>query len=630
MRPPPGGAARFHPHRWGPFVVAPLALVLAAALGFTFIAESRKQGGGFGLPLDDAWIHLGYARTLAETGRFAFTETSADAQGSTSPLFTLLLAFVWPFIPDEKFLAYGAGMAAQGMFLAMLVPWAMHRFRSLVWGAAAALLVVIDGRAILMSVSGMETSLFLAAVAAVFAARAEGRWLVASGLAGLSAWIRPEGALLAAIVLIDALLPGGSREGGERRRGRIAPSRRTVFRMAAVSLAGIGSWMAFNAIVGGRLLPNTFAAKTAFYAGNSRLDFLSDDVVAPFLHGGWLVLLPGALWAIAREVRRLVFRRQGILRPETGWVAAIPLAYLLLLPFGHRFARYLLPILPAFVILGIEGTRDLARRILPAHGGAAAWAVVLLAFALQGVALPVAKREYATFCDYHLDRHEKTGRWLAANTPPDAVVATHDVGAIGFYARRRIVDTVGVVEPVSPELLERGGDRKSLAARLTARGVTHVAALRNWLEVANVDPLFVADPRPEILEVYPWIPGRSHLVDARASRLGLRAAEALARGDASGARALLEASLAIDGENARAWLLLGGAFEMERRLPEAGNAYRRSLALHPDSDTVRFRLAANLAARGERDEARSLAGDLLARHPTDERLLALYRALDPP
>lgn len=630
MRPPPEGAGRFHPHRWGPFVVAPLALVLAAALGFTFIAEARRTAGGFGLPLDDAWIHLGYARTLAETGRFAFTEGTTAAQGSTSPLFTLLLAFAWPFIPDEKFLAYGAGMAAQGMFLAMLVPWAMHRFRSLAWGAAAALLVAIDGRTILMSVSGMETSLFLAAVAAVFVSRAEGRWLVASALAGLSAWIRPEGAILAAILLVDALLPGGSREGGERRRSRIAPSLRTFLRMAGVSLAGIGSWMAFNAIVGGRLLPNTFAAKTAYYAGNSRLDFLSDDLAAPLLHGGWIVLLPGALWAVAREVRRLVLRREGILRAEAGWVAALPLAYLLLLPFGHRFARYLLPILPAFAILGVAGTRDLARRLVPSRPGAAASIAVLLALVLQGIALPESRREYATFCDYHLDRHEKAGRWLAANTPPGAVVATHDVGAIGFYARRAIVDTVGVVEPVPREILEQGGDRRALAALLTARGVTHVAALRNWLEVANVEPLFVADPRPEILEVYPWIPGRSHLVAAEASRLELRAAEVLAQGDAPGARVLLERSLAIDGENARAWLLLGGAFEMEKRLEEAGDAYRRSLARHPDADAARFRLAANLAARGEREEARSLAADLLSRHPSDERLLALYRALEPP
>jgi tetratricopeptide (TPR) repeat protein len=608
-------------------VVAPLALVLAAGLGFTFLAEARRTAGAFGLPLDDAWIHLGYARTLAETGRFAFTETSPPAQGSTSPLFTLLLAFVWPFIPDEKFLAYGAGMAAQGMFLAMLVPWAMHRFRSLAWGAAVALLVAFDGRTILISVSGMETSLFLAAVAAVFVSRAEGRWLVASALAGVSAWIRPEGLILAAIAVVDGLLPGGSWEDGERRRAAIAPSRRTLGRMAAVSLVGISSWVAFNAIVGGDPLPNTFAAKTAFYAGNSRVDFLRDDLAAPLLRGGWLLLLPGALWAFGREVHLLLLRRGGILRAEAGWVAAVPLAYLLLLPFGHRFARYMLPILPAFAILGVAGTRDLARWILPARPAPLAWIAVAIAFALQAVGLPEARGEYATFCDYHVDRHEKAGRWLAANVPPGAVVATHDVGAIGFYARRAIVDTVGVVEPLPASILAGGGDRGALAEWLNARGVTHVAALRNWLEVSNVAPLFVADPRPEILEVYPWIPGRSHLVDPLASRLAGQAADGLARGEAPEARVLLERSLAIDGANGRAWLLLGGALEMEKRLDEAEKAYRRALALEPDSDAVRFRLAANVAARGGREEARALAEDLLTRHPSDERLLAFYRTL---
>ena len=621
------GTGAFHFHRWAPFVAVPVAVVLAIALGFSFVAEARRTAGAFGLPLDDAWIHLGYARTIAETGRFAFCEGGPSTQGSTSPLFTLVLAFVWPWMPDEKFLAYGVGMAAQGMFLAFVIPWAMHRFRSLAWGLAVALVLAVDGRIVLLSVSGMETTLFLAFVAAAFLARAEGRWLVASVVAGLSAWARPEGVLLAAVFLLDGLLPARGREGGERRTARIPPAWTTWGGMVALSAAGIGTWAAFNAWIGGTAFPNTLAAKTAFYASNARAAFVAGDVLAPLLRWGWVALLPGVVWSLGREAWLLARGREGTVRAEAGWAVALPLAYLLVLPFGHRFARYMVPILPAVAVLGVAGFRDLGSRLVPSRPSALAWAAIALAFAGQWSVLPDARREYATFCAYHLDRHERAGRWLERNTPPDAVVATHDVGAIGFYSRRAIVDTVGVIEREPISHLGRPDYRDWLEGYLTARGVTHVAALRNWLEIANVDPLFVADPRPEILEVYPWVPGRSHVVAPEATRLESRAAQSLADGDAVGAASLLDRSLAVDDENSRAWTLRGGAMEMQRRLSEAERSYLRALALHPDSEDVRFRLGATLAAMGRREEARTLIEGLLVAHPDDARARALYRAL---
>ena len=39
------------------------------------------------------------------------------------------------------------------------------------------------------------------------------------------------------------------------------------------------------------------------------------------------------------------------------------------------------------------------------------------------------------------------GRWVAANTPPDARLAVNDVGAIGYLSRREIVDVMGLVTP---------------------------------------------------------------------------------------------------------------------------------------------------------------------------------------
>ena len=37
------------------------------------------------------------------------------------------------------------------------------------------------------------------------------------------------------------------------------------------------------------------------------------------------------------------------------------------------------------------------------------------------------------------------GEWLAEHTPADATVAVHEVGAVGFFCQRRVIDTAGLV-----------------------------------------------------------------------------------------------------------------------------------------------------------------------------------------
>ena len=45
------------------------------------------------------------------------------------------------------------------------------------------------------------------------------------------------------------------------------------------------------------------------------------------------------------------------------------------------------------------------------------------------------------------DMQVHLGYWLDENTPPDAVFAIHDAGAIPFFSGRVIIDLVGLVSP---------------------------------------------------------------------------------------------------------------------------------------------------------------------------------------
>src|SRR5262249_56043145 len=85
-------------------------VLLAAALALTiFLARERWIAGAAGFPLDDSWIHLHFARNLAEGRGFAYNP-GVPVAGSTAPLWTLLLAAVARVAGAALVLAQTAGV----------------------------------------------------------------------------------------------------------------------------------------------------------------------------------------------------------------------------------------------------------------------------------------------------------------------------------------------------------------------------------------------------------------------------------------------------------------------------------------------------------------------------------------
>ncbi len=70
---------------------ARLLIALAALLAVLFYLLVSARVSRIGFPLDDAWIHLTYARNFALHEQWAFRLGDPSA-GSTSPLWTILLA----------------------------------------------------------------------------------------------------------------------------------------------------------------------------------------------------------------------------------------------------------------------------------------------------------------------------------------------------------------------------------------------------------------------------------------------------------------------------------------------------------------------------------------------------------
>jgi arabinofuranosyltransferase len=481
-----------------------LGLVAALSLGAYLLWSAQKTQVGF--PLDDAWIHQTYARNLALRGEWSFLPGEPSA-GSTAPLWSLLLTpgyllgaspFTWTFIL-EWLLLWG---------LALLMEMGQRRYlprltASVPW---AGLLAVLEWHLVWAAGSGMETLLQALLITAVLIGL-EGdhtRWALLGAGVGLSAWVRPDGITLLGPLLFTAFLaPGNARE--RTRRSAIS-----IACFAALFLP----YLLFNFRLAGTIWPNTYFAKQAEYAIYQKLP-LSLRYLGEFklpLIGTGSLLLPGAILFAWGSVRGRRWNRIGGLIWWLGYLGI----YALRLPVDYQHGRYIIPAMPIFFLWGTVG---LAEFVLSVRGMRGWEWVVGRAWSLSAILVlsafwVIGGNAYATDVAIINTEMVRTAQWIAANTPAHALVAAHDIGALGFYSQRRLVDLAGLV---SPEVIPFIRDETRIAEYLDAQKVDYLVTFPTWYPqiTDRLRPVFITGGTfapsngGENMAVYQWGLGSS-------------------------------------------------------------------------------------------------------------------------
>jgi hypothetical protein len=70
-----------------------------------------------------------------------------------------------------------------------------------------------------------------------------------------------------------------------------------------------------------------------------------------------------------------------------------------------------------------------------------------------------------------------TARWIEANTDSRALVAAHDIGALGYYSHRALLDLAGLV---TPEVIPFIRDEARLETWLDASGADYLMTFPGW------------------------------------------------------------------------------------------------------------------------------------------------------
>lgn len=411
-----------------------LLLVTVGALAYYLAVSLSFTEGRLAAPLDDAWIHFQFARNLSQGHGFSYNP--GDPQpGSTAPLWTVMLAPIGLFTND--FLAPAIGLSA--LFLLATV-WLSYGLtvditNSRAAGLMAGLGVAVAGRLLWAGLAGMETTAFAAcSLGAIWAYRRQGLRPWPSFLFALASQLRPEGHALFGLAVLLWL---GQTELWRPKNWRTAVA--SLVGPALIYVAISLPYVLFSLSVTGKPLPNTFYAKMSdsqFFSWRTLQDSIwlhwSDNPVS-------LLLALLGLWPTWQRERLTAV-----------WFVALPLLTAVIIEQMWHHGRYTMPLIPLQMVLTAVGCHWLWQRYAPANGRwqPYAWGVACFAL-LLGASWqfhPWA-RMLGQNSQEILEIDVALGEWLAQNTPPDALIAVDDIGAIAFLSQRRIVDVNGLVSP---------------------------------------------------------------------------------------------------------------------------------------------------------------------------------------
>ncbi len=406
-------------------------LLLAIAL----IAVAARWSVGVHT-IDDAYITFRYAQNLAAGRGFCYNPPER-VLGTSTPLFTLMLAPAAAWGLNLEHVAFVVSMAADLVTIAATAALLVDAGYPL-GGLVTALLLAVSPSYIEYSVSGMETSLYVALIMATLWAFARDRWTLCGVGLGLLAVCRPDGALLSAVL------------------GGVMLARRPLaaVRMLVPASVVVLPWLLFAFWYFGSPLPTSVVAKWAL----ARDPLASVRVIeAIYFAGPWLPLT----LLSAAGVWRLWRRGDLSTRVWVGWAVVYTSVFTIARAFNH-FLWYFMPILPLY-LAGVGALSDatptrIGRRVMAPVRHLLGRAVVTVTAITVIVGVPVRLWRLQERLDARLGERERLYASVAtrlAAISRDCALAATEIGALGYHYRGPILDLVGLI---SPEAIGRPDD----------------------------------------------------------------------------------------------------------------------------------------------------------------------------
>lgn len=399
-----------------------------------------------GVPLDDVYIHCRYAENVLAGNGYCFNPGKM-VTADTSPLWVLLIAFGGLFTSHLEVVA-----VLLSAFFYLVVAVGVYRLSLVLgvgrnWSAFIGVLTMLSGRIAWTALSGMEVSLACALVIGSLWSYLTGRDKVTAILLALGVATRPEVLLLAGILFADRFIQVIKKEANAS--GFFVSLTAFVVCVLPVFLLPLierGSLIYHSSEVQGARIGGGFDIGHLWFSTKILLTTVTPPVV--------IGLLSIYFFRSDRRYRLIQLFAFGL-----------PVALAFIAPQYRHHGRYFFPVIPLVIILGITVIANLLRqkRRFWAFG-----AVLLLA--IHAVLVFIRWDHIYSYAVTNITgQHVAAAKWVDEHASASDVIAAHDVGAIGYFTDRSLIDLVGLV---TPEFYPLQHDQKLVWDKARTMGAT--------------------------------------------------------------------------------------------------------------------------------------------------------------
>jgi hypothetical protein len=136
-----------------------------------------------------------------------------------------------------------------------------------------------------------------------------------------------------------------------------------------------------------------------------------------------------------------------------------------------------MPVIPLFLVLGVlgisrifsKGTERITRIIKKV------WVISIGVIAISFFILGAIS--FGNDVGFIESEMVVTANWIKNNIPSKAIVAAHDIGALGYFTDQKIVDLAGLV---SPDIIPFIRDENKLALYMDEMKVNYLVTFPDW------------------------------------------------------------------------------------------------------------------------------------------------------
>lgn len=406
--------------------------------------------------IDDAFITFRYSRNIVEGQGFVYNP-GVHTLGTTTPLFALTMAGISAVTGGQDFPTYALVVSAiaDSLTAVLLYGIARRAIENEYIAALPGVLWALSPMSVTFAIGGMETSLNILWMIAATWLYVTKRSPVALGVcAALGLLTRVDAGFWIAPLFLFQL-------GETWLSNRGAPLlQRIPWRTWTAAALVLLPWIIFSLAYFGTPIPNSVTAKRYAYLidPGSALIALIQTYSTPFFEFdtfGPLGAMVGAVVYLALSLFALAFaaRKQSRLIPLLVYPWLYLMIFAVLNPLIFRW--YKAPPMPALMLGIVVGVWSLLHRSLPRL------APVLVGL-VGAVWIFTSVNGWVLHPDHGQDRPAPRMAWNALEllyqqmgehlrddlgVTAQTRIASGDIGAVGYFSRATIVDTVGLVTP---------------------------------------------------------------------------------------------------------------------------------------------------------------------------------------